>query len=124
MPGTDGIAYAITYEPGDGGGWITYARLNGDELESVAEWGYAAEHLRDLGAVLGEHAPGELPPLPGDPAAPWSPEDFHLCSGCGRPVFDSMPTMMVTSPSTGGLIGMMCEPCGIREVEIAEREGR
>jgi hypothetical protein len=121
VPGPDGIAYAIVYEPGDGGGWITYARLNGEELESVAEWACAAEALHNVGALLREHALDRLPPLPGDPAAPWSPEGFHLCSGCGRAVFDSMPTMMVPSPSTCGLIGMMCEPCGIREIEIAER---
>lgn len=120
----DDTMYAIIYEPGDGGGWIIYAHLSGDIPERAAEWGCAAEALHNVAALLRDHAPDKLAPLPGDPEAPWSPEDFHLCGGCGRPVFDSMPTMMVTSPSAGGLIGMMCESCGIREMEIAEREGR
>lgn len=97
VPGPDGIAYAIVYDPGDGGGWITYARFNDEELESVAEWPCAAESLHKFAALLREHAPDRLPPLPGDPMAPWEPEGFHLCSGCGRPVFDSMPTAMVVS---------------------------
>lgn len=124
IPDSDGIMHGIAYEPGDGGGWIIYARLNvnSGKPETLAEWGCAAGALSEIGTLLGEHAPDRLPPLAGDPAAPWQPEDFHLCTGCGRPVFDSMPTMMVARPSTGGFIGMMCEPCGIREMELVERD--
>ena len=123
VPDSNGTAYAIIYEPGDGGGWITYARLRGEQADTMAEWACAAVNLRDIAAALRDHAPGKLAPLPGDPAAPWAPEDFHLCSGCGRPVFDSMSTMMVISPATGGRIGFMCESCGGREMETAERQG-
>lgn len=118
-PDADGNEYAIVYEPGDGGGWVVFARINGDEHERVADWGCAAGNLRELGALLKDHASDELPALPGDPPPPWTPEDFHLCNGCRRPVFDSMPSVMVISPSSGEHIGFMCEPCGIRETAAA-----
>jgi hypothetical protein len=119
--GPDRYVSGLIYEPGDGGGWISYVRVNVDQAddqgEVLAEWGCAAASLLEIAAELRNYAPDKLPPLPGDPAEPWEPEDFHLCSGCGRPVFDSMASAMVVT-SRG--LGFMCGPCGIREMEAAE----
>jgi hypothetical protein len=44
----------------------------------------------------------------------WRPESFHLCQECGRPVFESASTVMIT----GGMgFLLLCEPCAAEKIK-------
>jgi hypothetical protein len=80
--------------------------LDGDEPHSDRTFDLTLDMWAQLGAELLRLVPavsegGELPY-----------EDFHLCSACDRPVFDSEPTLMVGAP---GILAMVCAWCASGE---------
>lgn len=60
----------------------------------------------DMWAQLGAELLRLVPAVGGGETLPY--EDFHLCSACDRPVFDSEPTVMV---GAAGVLAMVCAWC-------------
>jgi hypothetical protein len=102
----------LAYRPGQRGGIFTLLGKHAGAWEPAFTLACHKISVRQLAAELRRHA--RMPVLLADGQS-WQPEDFHLCTSCGRPVFDSMPSVLVVRPSAGGALGMMCEPCGMRE---------
>lgn len=80
--------------------------LDGDEPHSDRTFDLTLDMWAQLGAELLRLVPavGDGEPLPY--------EDFHLCSACARPVFDSEPTLMVGG---SGVLAMVCAWCATGE---------
>ncbi len=76
--------------------------LDGDNPHSDRTFALTLDMWAQLGAEL-------LPLVPAAVDGETLPyEDFHLCSACDRPVFDSEPTVMVGAP---GLFAAVCAWC-------------
>jgi hypothetical protein len=80
--------------------------LDGDEPHSDRTFDLTLDMWAQLGGELLRLVPavGDGEPLPY--------EDFHLCSACDRPVFDSEPTLMV---GASGVLAMVCAWCASGE---------
>ncbi|HET9326427.1 MAG TPA: hypothetical protein VFQ05_06640 [Candidatus Eisenbacteria bacterium] len=80
--------------------------LDGDEPRPDRTFDLTLDMWAQLGAELLRLVPavGEGEELPY--------EDFHLCSACDRPVFDSEPTMLV---GASGVLAMVCAWCASGE---------
>lgn len=76
--------------------------LDGDEPRPDRTFDLTLDMWAQLGAELLRLVPavGDVEVLPY--------EDFHLCSACDRPVFDSEPTVMV---GAAGVLAMVCAWC-------------
>lgn len=88
----------IPHFPADGEGTIGRAPVpaDGEDLEftrrKVLPMPLCAEMGRNLRRIAAALDPGASPDG-------WRPEDSAPCQGCGRPIFDSMPTAMVLGGS-------------------------
>ncbi|MFJ3842260.1 hypothetical protein ACIPY6_43210 [Streptomyces sp. NPDC090054] len=114
--GNRSVAYAAT--PGNGLGALFEVdndRLDqaGDDLVGPLEdlgIAYRARYPLETWAEFGQAMQKTVLPLvnPED-SLPERIMDFHLCSACGRPVFDSSPSVMVDLPGRG--VAMVCQAC-------------
>ncbi|MFE9803755.1 hypothetical protein ACFYP6_33700 [Streptomyces goshikiensis] len=115
--GNRSVAYAATPENGMGALFeVDNERLAqaGDELVGPLEdlgIAYRARYPLETWAEFGQALQKLVLPLV-KPEAPL-PERimaFHPCSACGRPVFDSCPSVMVDLPGRRG-VAMVCPAC-------------
>jgi hypothetical protein len=77
----------------------------------VLRWNANDEDWQELGQKFRDWYKKLPRPLDTEATEGWQPEEYHLCTECGRPVFDSAPTMM--GPGRNSFLGIMCEPCGV-----------